>query len=314
MVAVMLFTCRALVAQDAEGTMYFSNLLLSNPAYTGASDNSSIIMSYRDYYPGYGFGMGSVWGSWDSFFEPLHGGVGFNVFESRLGNILNDLRMGGTYAYHLRAGKDFYINAGFIATMIHRSINTDGLILPDQIDPLLGPVLQSGEVIEDMSRTMFDTGIGFLIIYKAYNAGFSVNHIATPDLTGRDTESSSLARRFSTHATASFELKNGIKLDPLMAVNWQSDVVNGSAGIVAAYKVLSINLLTHFDSRSGINALQAGLFVEKGSITLGYNHYFNPFRNQNTTPFSLSAQVTVKVRLYSVEKRDMAGTINNPNL
>jgi len=313
-IALILLASVELNAQDGEGTMYFSNLLLSNPAYTGASGSSSIILSYRDYYPGYGFGLGSLYGSWDSYFEPLHGGAGVYIFENRLGDILNDLRAGGTYAYHLRAGRDIYINAGFMATMIHRSVNTGGIILPDQIDPLLGPVLPSGEIIGDMSRTLFDTGIGFLFIYRNYNAGFSVNHIATPDLTGSGSRASMLARRYSVHGAASFELKNRIKLDPLLAASFQSGVVTASGGMVASYNVLNINIITHFDSRQGVNALQAGLFVEKGALALGYNHYFMPFRNEISVPFTLSAQVSVKVNLFTIEKRDNTGTIKTPNL
>jgi len=49
-------------------------------------------------------------------------------------------------------------------------------------------------------------------------------------------------------------------------------------------------------------------------MALGYNHYFMPFRNNNSVPFTLSAQVSVIITLYPVEKRDISGTINKPKL
>lgn len=301
-------------AQDAEATMYFSNLILSNPAYTGASGESSIVLSYRDYFPGYGFKVGSLYGSWDSYFDQLHGGTGIYIFENRLGSILNDLRVGGTYSYHLRAGRELFVYAGFMAAMIHRSLNTDNLVLPDQIDPLLGPVLQSGEIIDNLSRTMFDTGIGFLFIYRRFNGGVSVNHIAKPDLTGRGGESSRLARRFSVHATSSFDLENGIKLDPLVSASLQAGVITASAGIVTGYSIINVNLLTHLDSRQGVSSIQAGVCIQKSSLAIGYNHYFNPFRSEMAIPFTLSSQVTLRISLFSVEKRAITRAINNPKL
>ncbi|MEZ4999468.1 MAG: hypothetical protein R2727_01880 [Bacteroidales bacterium] len=74
--------------------------MLSNPAFTGSTDRSIINLSYREYFPGYNLGTGSLYCSWDSFFEALHGGAGLYVSgEQRLfDNILNDLRAGATYA------------------------------------------------------------------------------------------------------------------------------------------------------------------------------------------------------------------------
>lgn len=313
--AVFVTVVPDLQCQDAESSMFYSNPILSNPAYTGSSGRSAIVLSYRDYFPGMGFNVGSLYGSWDSFIEPLHGGVGVYLFENRLGNILNDLRTGATYSYHLRAGRELFINAGFMASVIHRSLNTDYIVMPDQIDPLLGPVLPSGQITEFRSRTIFDTGIGFLLIYRNYTGGISLNHIAAPDLTGSGIADSRLPRRISMHVSASYSFKDSeMCLEPLFAASYQGGVFVAEAGIIYGCNILNINVVAHTDSRQGLSAIQSGIFVEKGLLGIGYNHYFNPGVAGTFVTSSLSSQVTLWVGLYNVEKRGVIRTIKYPKL
>ncbi|MEZ5010895.1 MAG: hypothetical protein R2744_04505 [Bacteroidales bacterium] len=51
---------------------------------------------------------------------------------------MNDLRAGATYAATIRAGKEIFVNAGFMASIIHRSVNSGNIILPDQIKSAAG--------------------------------------------------------------------------------------------------------------------------------------------------------------------------------
>ncbi len=301
--------------QDIEGSMLYTSRIISNPAFTGSSPNGDIRMIYRDYYPGNDFNTGSLYFSYNSFFQKVHGGVGLYIQENHMSNILNDLRAGATYSYHLRAGKDLYVYAGFMASLIHRNLDLSNMIFADQIDPLLGVVFPTGEVIDFDSRTLFDAGVGFLVIYKDYHAGISVNHLAKPDLTGSGTWESRLQRRYTFHASGIFKIgRSEFTLMPMVDLNMQNSLITGSAGFTTGYKLISINTIVHYSPGGGFNSLQAGLFLESGRVGVGYNYYFNPFVSSNPTPFKQSNIVTLIFGLNVVEKRGDSKAINYPKL
>ncbi|MEZ4997625.1 MAG: type IX secretion system membrane protein PorP/SprF [Bacteroidales bacterium] len=89
-------------------------------------------------FPGKGFGLRSVYASFDGYFSSLHGGAGVWISDDMLGDIMNDLRGGASYAYHFRAGRDVYVTAGLTASVITRGIRAGSVILPDDIDPIPG--------------------------------------------------------------------------------------------------------------------------------------------------------------------------------
>ncbi len=304
-----------LKAQDTESLSFYYNPVQANPALAGSEGTGKLRLMYRDYYPGKGLNLHSIHCSYDSFLEVIHGGLGIYVSENIMGDLLNDLRAGVAYSYHLRASRNFYINAGFMASVIHRGLNTGNLVLPDQIDPLLGAVLPSGEVITSVSRTVFDAGLGFLFSYRDYHAGISMNHLFKPDLSGSGLQESALGRRLSLHGGAVFSPGNSdLHLTPGFIINIQGGNIISALGTGIGYKNLSFNILPFFDPRSGLSFVQTGVHFDMGKIELGYNYNFIPFRTDRLQPFTLSNQVYISIALYNIEKRDVLKAINYPKM
>ncbi|HUS86232.1 MAG TPA: PorP/SprF family type IX secretion system membrane protein [Bacteroidales bacterium] len=302
-------------SQDIESGTPYNAPVLSNPAMTGSHPDGLMILSYRDFYSGNNYQIGSVFVSYDSYFEQVHGGFGAYLTENRLGKILNDLRSGVTYSYHLRATRELYINAGFMASVIHRSINRNEIIFPDQIDPLLGPVLASSEILDQGSRTVFDAGIGFLVRFRDYHAGISVNHLATPDMSRNGNREGRLGRRYSLHTSARYRLaQSPFYLNPLFYSSYQDGFLSYVGGISLEYKILAINNLIHCYSTGGINAIQTGLHLDLNRFGFSYNYLFSPLRPSGMIPGTLSNQITVYIRLNNVDKTTVINTINYPKL
>jgi len=302
-------------AQDTESLSFYYNPVQANPALAGSEGTGMLRLVYRDYYPGIRLNLYSIYCSYDSFLETIHGGFGVYVSENLLGDLLNDLRAGVAYSYHLRASRELYINAGFMASVIHRGLDAGNIVLPDQIDPLMGAVLPSGEVITSVSRTVFDAGLGFLLSYHDYHAGMSVNHIFKPDITGSGLQESRLGRRLSIHAGAAFYPGNsGVSLTPGLMINVQNSNIISALGVSVGYNDLTINILPFFDPRSGLSFVQSGLHFTKGRIELGYNYNFIPLRTDRLQPFTLSNQVYIAVGLNNIEKRDVIKAINYPKM
>jgi len=302
-------------AQDTESFAFYYNPVQSNPALAGSEGPGKLRLMYRDYYPGRGLNLYSINCSYDSYLEKIHGGFGFYLSENILGDLLNDLRAGAAYSYHLRASNDFFVNAGFMASVIHRGIDAGKIVFPDQIDPLMGAVLPSGETIASGSRTVFDAGLGFLFAYRDFHVGISVNHIFKPDISGSGLAESYLGRRFSIHGGTSFYPGDrDINIMPAFIVNLQNNNLIGAFGASVGYKNLAFNVLPFFDLSRGLSFIQSGMHIETGIIELGYNYNFVPFRTDRILPFTLSNQVYIAIGLYNVEKRGVINTINYPKM
>ncbi|MGM0666423.1 MAG: PorP/SprF family type IX secretion system membrane protein [Bacteroidota bacterium] len=303
-----------MLAQDAESFAFYFNPVQANPALAGSEGPGKLRLMYRDYYPGKGLNLFSVSSSYDSYLESIHGGFGIYVSENLLGDLLSDLRAGAAYSYHLRASRDLYINAGFLASVIHRGMDAGRIVLPDQLDPIMGAVLPSGEVIDPISNTVFDAGLGFLFMYRDYHAGIAVNHIFNPDLMGHGFEETVPGRRLSVHCGAVFNTRKELRIMPGFIINVQNGNYMGAMGASVGYNMLSFNILPFFDLRRGLSYIQSGLYLETGMFELAYNYNFTPLRTGNIQPLTLSNQVSLAITLFNSEKRGVPKTINYPKM
>jgi len=315
----ILLICLALpvnhmLAQDAESFAFYFNPVQANPALAGSEGPGKLRLMYRDYYPGRGLRLFSVSSSYDSYLESIHGGFGLYVSENLLGDLLSDTRAGAAYSYHLRASRELYINAGFLASVIHRGMDAGRIVLPDQLDPLMGAVLPSGEIINPVSRTVFDAGLGFLFIYRDYHAGIAVNHIFNPDLMGQGFDEAVPGRRLSVHGGAVFSSRKELSIRPGFILNVQNGDYMAAMGLSVGYNILSFNILPFFDLRRGLSYIQSGLYLETGIFELAYNYNFTPLRTANLQPLTLSNQVSLAITLFNSEKRAIPRTINYPKM
>ncbi len=304
----------SLQGQDIGTSVVYNRILIENPALAGTHENGVLTISYQDFYPGNNFGLGSYYMSYDSWFGSLHGGMGVYLAENRMGELMNDLRSGVAWAYHLRATRELYINAGFLASVIHRSINTGKIILPEQIDPFLGPVLPGSGFTGADQRTLFDAGVGFLFSYRDSHAGFSVNHLATPDISGSGRREGKIGRRITVHGSTTLEITPDLSVSPLMSGTFQDNSLMISCGSSVNYKLLAVNSLLYYSSGSGLGAIQAGIFIETGPFALSYSYLFNISSGSVMIPGTLSNRITLYFSLNNVDKTDIINTINCPKL
>ena len=164
-------------AQEAGYGIGYQTIMIDNPAIAGCESDGVMRLLYTNRYPGKNFDLQSFFVSYDAFIPGLHGGLGAFVSNDHTGGIVNDLRGGFSYSYHIQADRNIFIDAGLGASFFHRGINTADIILPDQLDPLSGNSLPSGEVLNIRGRTVFDIGTGIMVIAGRFFAGFSINHL-----------------------------------------------------------------------------------------------------------------------------------------
>jgi type IX secretion system PorP/SprF family membrane protein len=293
----------------------YQMMMVNNPSLVGSGGDGELRLSYLNYYPGNNYNLHSVYFSYDSYFQGLHGGAGVYLVDDYLGGIINDFRGGMSYAYFLKAGKDLFINAGLSASLYHRGFNFSGAVLPDQIDPLGGVTVPSSEVLALPGKTVFDVAAGFLFISGKFSGGFSISHLAEPDLSTTGFTNERLKRKVLIHLSGDFFLNatQTLKVQPLTYLEFQRGYLVGGAGAALESKYLSVNAICMKDNSGNLN-IQTGFSISAGRISAYYNYRFNALSGNKFLPFSLLHETGLAFSLNNVEKRNTIKTINFPKL
>ncbi len=289
--------------------------LLGNPGLTGSEGEGSLRLSYLNFYPGNRFNIHSVNVSYDGYFPVLHGGAGFYISDDNLNGIINNLRGGFSYAYHFQAGRDLFISAGLSASVYHRGYDFSGAVLPDQIDPVRGAVLPSGEILDLKGRSVLDLSTGFLLMSERIFGGISVNHLTEPDPDGSGYSESRINRRLLLHMAGDFDLNSDktLKIRPLLKFELEKRYMSAGAGAVFESSHLSVSSVFLFNDQRDLD-LQAGFSVLSGIATIFYNYRINIISGNSVLPVSLLHHTGIALSLNNVEKRKAVRTINFPKL
>ncbi|HZY25884.1 MAG TPA: PorP/SprF family type IX secretion system membrane protein [Bacteroidales bacterium] len=315
---IFIFNCILQVCcfgQEPDPGPGYQMMMINNPSLAGSGGDGELRLSYLNFFPGNGYNLHSVYFSYDSYFQTLHGGAGIYLADDYLGGIINDFRGGLSYSYFLQAGKDLFINAGLSASLYHRGFDFDNAILPDQIDALGGVTVPSSEVLALSGRTVFDVAAGFLFISGKFSGGFSINHLAEPDLSTTGNSNERLKRKVLIHLTGDFFLdeSQNLKIQPLTYLEFQRSYLVYGAGAALSSKYLSVNAIVMQDNSQNLN-IQTGFSLTSGRISVYYNYRFNAISGNKFMPFSLLHETGLALGLNNVEKRNIIKTINFPKM
>lgn len=303
----------ALFCQETNYGPGYQTMIVNNPAFSGSSLDGTVRLSYLNFYPGNNYNFHSVFLSYDSYFQSLHGGAGFYIANDYIGGIVNDLRGGLSYSYFLQAGKDLYINAGLSAAFFHRGFNFSDAVFPDQIDQMGIISRPSSELMANENSTVFDVGTGFMFFYRKLAGGFAIAHLTQPDLDGNGASVEKLKRKYLINLIADIDLKkgSGLKIMPLASFEMQGNYLCSGAGAVLQSNYLSFSSVLMFDNNKNID-VQAGFSFRWEKIGMFYNYRFNLTSANSLVPFSLVHQTGLTFSLHNVEKRIKFSTINAP--
>jgi len=315
MLNILLLLSLAGYGQGQDEGPGYQMMLIKNPGMAGIDGKSTVRLSYVNFFPGNNYNFHSVYFSYDSYYQGLHGGTSVYITDNYLGGIINDLRGGVSYAYSLKAGRDLFINAGLSASVVHRGFNFSGAVLPDQIDPLGGISLPSSESLTSGGKTVIDIGAGFLFATGRFTGGLAVSHLAEPDLSFSGSSEAKLRRQLLIHVSGDFTpwSNHDLKLDPLVYAEYQKGYTNGGAGVSFGYRFFSVCTSFLGDTYKNLN-IQSGFSFSAGRFYIYYNYRFNVISGNRFMPLSLLHQTGLAFSLNAVEKRNEGRTINFPNL
>lgn len=289
--------------------------MMNNPAMSGSEGDGTLRLSYLNFYPGNGYNLHSLYLSYDSYFQALHGGASFYLAEDYLGGFVNNIRGGLAYSYFLKAGENLFINAGLTGSIYHQGYNFTNSVLPDQIDPLGGVANPSAEMLKSSGRTVFDLGTGFSFISGWLSGGLSVLHLAEPELSSSGVQKEQIKRKLYIHLCGDLPLGKSRKVyaRPVTYLSYQGDFLQAGGGLSVENEYLAINAITMGDNAGNVN-LQTGFSFRAGIVRINYNYRFNIMTGNSMLPMSLLHQTGLAFSLYNVDKRKTFKTINFPKL
>ncbi len=178
----LLAACR-LLAQDPVFSQFYALPLQLNPGFAGSAYAPRVGIIYRNQWTGFDNAYRTYAVSYEQNLDRLNSGIGFQVTGDNAGNgIYKTNRFSGIYAYRLNITDEFNIRLGVEGGVHQTSLDWDKLLFPDQLDPIDGPIFESGDLTPDItSRTRFDVSAGMLLLHERWYAGVALKHLNTPN-------------------------------------------------------------------------------------------------------------------------------------
>lgn len=243
LLAVLFLLCTDVQAQDPRFSQYYASPLTLNPATTGVFPgnyritaiyrsqwrsvlNGESVPLFRTFSGSYDMRFGGLGKMGDAF------GVGVVFLTDKAGEAefgTNQINVSLAYHKSLSTQENHYIGLGFQGGVANRGINYANLRFGNQFDGEgFNPILQSNETLDDDNFWYYDINVGLFYYWVNPNssnkgrtniyAGFSVNHLNTPNMSFYQGQSSDLYMRYVGNVGAQFPLGSGSRLDLLPQV------------------------------------------------------------------------------------------------
>lgn len=267
------FSLQVVQSQDVSSSHMYSNRIFLNPALAGVDHNERrVFLNYRNQWPGIGNSFVSYTASYDQYIEPLHGGVGLRIFNDvQAKGAIQEFSLAVDYSYHMQLSSKFFLNAGFEAGYVQKSLKTSGFVLGDMIDPVSGEVYSlSADSYYDFKASYPDFTVGLSGFYEKYYGGISISHVLKPSQTQISNDYSRIPRKVMAFAGAIIPIyekrlgKEVLKLSPNIIYQQQKDFSQLNYGLDA---VIQNQLLTGFAVRQNLGIKFSSLIFSIGYIT-----------------------------------------------
>ena len=175
-------------------------------------------------------------------------GVGAYLIHNRNGKGgLNTMQFMPSLAYNITQGKDgpHNLSVGLQMGIIYKSFDPNSFTFDNQYTGASGydKSLRSGENFSKTSLLRFDANMGVYYKYKNEswkaqpNIGFSVNHIPRPDQSLLGIEKDKLPLRWALQAGADWQVKDELKLTPMVFYMNQAKATELNIGALCFYKI-----------------------------------------------------------------------------
>jgi type IX secretion system PorP/SprF family membrane protein len=260
-------------AQDPSMSHFYANPLYMNPAMAGVEGPTKLSLGYRNHLPGAAHPYSTYHASFEQYLEALQGGVGIHVMNDRQGGgIINTLSLDAIYAYHLKVSRELMLSGGFQASAGQRSMNPDGLVLPDELAGMASTTLTG------YSKVYPDFTVGLAAFRRNVYGGIAVYHLFQPYMSRSKDPNTRLSRRYSAHLGALFSIyekrlgREILQLSPNLVFLQQDIYQQMNYGLEVLYKNLLAGIWFRQDLRFSYGTLILSVGYAKDPFRFRYSY------------------------------------------
>lgn len=242
--------------QDPHFSQFYANPMYLNPAFAGTAICPRLIMNYRNQWPSIPGSFVTYNASFDEYFKKIEGGIGIMAMADRQGEgALSTQSFAGIYSVRIQLNRDWFMNAGFQARFVNKSIDWDKLTFGDMIDSREGFIDPTKEIPGRLVHTFPDFASGIVVYNNRFFAGFAADHLTEPDEAFNN--ASPLPRKYTVHGGVQIPLGGG------------------SVGYMSNPTILSPNFI--FQKQWFYHQLNYGLYLNKEPFIGGiwFRHFVN---------------------------------------
>jgi type IX secretion system PorP/SprF family membrane protein len=277
------------VAQDVHYGQQFDNDIYLNPALSGMGNKANrLLLQYRDQWRTVPVPFASAFISYDRKItagdNQLFGAGAQLLFDRQGDGHLSTIKFSVSPSYtRLFKEKKVSLGVGFQVGMLHRFVDTDGLVFESQFDGVdINP--ESGEALSG-SATGLDLGAGIHVAGRigdkahVLEGGYSMYNMHQPNLSFVENGVDERPVRFNTYAAAEIFIgSNGWSVNPVFQFQRQEKVDN-ILPLVYAKKYLKNDKRNMAFSFGGgyrvADAAKMYVAYEVGDFKMGLNYDLN---------------------------------------
>jgi len=245
------------LAQDYQFTQFYAAPVNLNPAFTGNTTQSRVVMNYRNQWTAIPGAFVTYNLTYEQFIPQAKSGVGVMINHDKAGS--GDLGFSSvmaTYAYEFQINYNLYFRPGVNFGRSFRTLNYNDLVFGDQ---LVRPDGSSTiETFDEPMVSFFDVGAGGLLFSHNFWLGVSAAHINRPNESLRSGESL-LPVKLSAHGGYRWTMKG-------------RSSSKGTSSFRAAF---------NFRQQADFHQLDIGAYYEHSPVVLGLWYRGLPILKKN---------------------------------
>jgi type IX secretion system PorP/SprF family membrane protein len=230
-------------AQDPMFSQFYANPLYLNPALAGSGGGARFMANIRSQYSNLPGSYNTYMASYDQRFDALSGGIGVQLFRDQSGQDWYTHQGASLiYSNHLRLDRKWNLLTGFQFTYSQKQLNWNNFVFGDQIDPRLGNVRPTQEVIPtggQTNRNLYDFSAGMTLFSEKYYVGVAANHLTQPNQSLLPDGNSPLYMKLTAHAGMNIEVvkstmrQTGLTISPNIIYQYQGGAQQLNLGLYA---------------------------------------------------------------------------------
>lgn len=167
--ALVIITASAFAQQLPFSSQYYTNMFVTNPAFTGTTDeHTRAFITHRSQWIGISGGPQTSYLTLDGPIEARNIGLGLKVY-SDVTDITSRLGAFANYSYRLKINDDNHVLFGVAMGVLNNRIDFSKAVVRDANDPYM--------FTEAQSKTVFSADFGLGYTWKKLEVGFCIPQV-----------------------------------------------------------------------------------------------------------------------------------------